>query len=338
MTSFVDRVAVEVCAGDGGPGAVSFRREKYVPRGGPDGGDGGRGGDVVLVGDRNLTTLLDYTYRHRYEAERGGKGGGSRRSGADGPTLRLRVPLGTIVHAGPAVVGEVLDDGQELVVARGGKGGRGNAFFKSATNQAPKMAQPGLPGETFDVMLELKLIADAGLVGKPNAGKSTLLAALSAATPKIADYPFTTLSPVLGVVRVDDERSFVLADIPGLLEGAHQGKGLGLEFLRHIERTRVLLLMVDSGSAEPATELAMIERELHEHSPALLDKPRVVILTKADILPPDAHAAAPAKAGLPDARLISAHSGLGVPELLEWLWRTVDTMDRDAAAAEEPHS
>jgi GTP-binding protein len=263
MTSFVDRVEIEVHAGDGGPGSVSFRREKFVPRGGPDGGDGGQGGDVVLVGDRNLTTLLDFTYRHRYEAERGGRGSGANRSGADGAVLRLRVPLGTLARTRDGELrGEVLENGQELVVARGGRGGRGNAFFKSATHQAPKMAQPGTPGESARLVLELKLIADAGLVGKPNAGKSTLLAALSAATPKIADYPFTTLSPVLGVVRVDDERNFVLADIPGLLEGAHAGKGLGLEFLRHIERTRVLVFVLDASAESAAADYAVLRSEL----------------------------------------------------------------------------
>jgi GTP-binding protein len=288
MASFIDRVSIEVRAGDGGRGCISFRREKFVPRGGPNGGDGGHGGDVILVGDRNLTTLLDFTYTRRFAAGRGGHGGGSDKRGADGETLRLRVPLGTAVYdaeAASPLLGEILDHEQTLVVAQGGQGGRGNAFFKSPTQQAPRRAQPGRPGEARKLHLELKLIADAGLVGMPNAGKSTLLAALSAATPKIADYPFTTLAPVLGVVGADGDRSFVLADIPGLLEGAHTGRGLGLEFLRHVERTRVLVFVLDVAGGNPRRDYEVLQAELESYAPELGQRRRVVALNKIDLLP-----------------------------------------------------
>jgi GTP-binding protein len=240
MTSFIDRVVIHVEAGTGGSGATSFRREHRVPMGGPDGGDGGRGGDVIVRGDANLSTLLDYTYRTRWEAERGEHGMGSNKTGHSGESVVLPVPPGTVLRdiGTGEILGEVLEDGQEIVVARGGRGGKGNAFFATSTHQAPREWQPGEEGQVRDVELELKLIADVGLVGQPNAGKSTLLSVISAAHPKIADYPFTTLSPNLGVVQLSDHRTFVVADIPGIIEGAHEGRGLGLLFLRHIERTR----------------------------------------------------------------------------------------------------
>jgi GTP-binding protein len=285
MASFIDRVEIEVQAGSGGRGCVSFRREKYVPRGGPDGGDGGRGGDVVLVGDRNLTTLLDFTYRRRFAAGRGEHGQGANRSGAEGAAERLRVPLGTVVTTSDGDrLGEILAHDEQLVVAAGGRGGRGNTFFKSSTNQAPKHAQPGEEGGNCRLVLELKLIADAGLVGKPNAGKSTLLAALSAARPKIADYPFTTLSPVLGVVAAGDAPAFVLADIPGLIEGAHAGHGLGLDFLRHIERTRVLVVILDVAAGTVRTDYDVLLHELGAYAPQLLSRRRLVVLNKIDVV------------------------------------------------------
>ena len=254
---FIDRVVVRVEAGTGGSGASSFRREKFVPMGGPDGGDGGRGGDVVVRGDRNLATLLDFTYRDFWRAERGGHGSGANRTGASGADVLLPVPPGTVVRDADTqeLLGEILDDGQELTVARGGRGGRGNAKFASATHQAPREWEPGEEGAQRALELELKLIADVGLVGQPNAGKSTLLSVISAARPKIADYPFTTLAPNLGVVQLSDHRTFVVADIPGIIEGAHEGRGLGLQFLRHIERTRVLafLIPIDAMTGRPST-------------------------------------------------------------------------------------
>jgi GTP-binding protein len=285
VASFIDRVRLQVRGGDGGRGCVSFRREKYVPRGGPNGGDGGRGGDVILVGNPQVGTLLDFTYRRLFRAENGTHGSGANKRGADGQDLHLDVPLGTVVRlqAGE-VLGEVLRAGQEFVVARGGQGGRGNASFKSATNRAPRMAQPGMPGEDRRIALELKLIADAGLVGQPNAGKSTLLAALSAATPEIADYPFTTRSPVLGVVRAGEERSFVLADIPGLLEGAHRGRGLGLEFLRHVERTRLLLFVLDVAAPHCDRQLQLLRDEVAQYQPGLATRPYLVVLNKRDLV------------------------------------------------------
>ena len=326
MTSFIDHVKIEARAGAGGRGCVSFRREKYVPRGGPNGGDGGGGGDVILVGDRNLTTLLDFTYRRRFEAGRGEGGQGSNMTGAEGATVRLRVPLGTIVaELGGGTLGEIVEDGAEMIVARGGRGGRGNWFFKSATHQAPRIAQPGEEGESRHLTLELKLLADAGLVGKPNAGKSTLLASVSAATPKIADYPFTTLSPVLGVVRAGDERSFVLADIPGLLEGAHEGRGLGLDFLRHIERTRVLAILIDVTSEDVRGDYDVLLHELASYAPELGARRRLVALTKIDLV--DDAAVEAARLLLPESETVLAISGVARRGLRELLFQMADAID-----------
>ena len=283
---FIDRVVVRVEAGTGGSGASSFRREKFVPMGGPDGGDGGRGGDVRVRGDRNLTTLLDYTYRDSWKAERGEHGMGSNKTGRSGADVVLPVPPGTVIRdAGSgAFVAEVLDDGQEIVVARGGRGGRGNAKFASATHQAPREWEPGDEGESFTLEFELKLIADVGLVGQPNAGKSTLLSVISAARPKIADYPFTTLAPNLGVVALSGHRTFVVADIPGIIEGASEGKGLGLQFLRHIERTRLLAFMIPIDAMDWQAEYDQLRREVAAYSPALAEKPHCVVFTKLDLL------------------------------------------------------
>jgi GTP-binding protein len=286
---FIDLVTVRVEAGTGGSGASSFRREKFVPMGGPDGGDGGRGGDVIIRGDRNLRTLLDYTYRDLWRAERGDHGSGSNKSGRSGADVVLPVPPGTIVRdpATGSILGEILEEGQELRVARGGRGGRGNARFASATHQAPREWEPGDEGEHRLLELELKLIADIGLVGQPNAGKSTLLSVISAARPKIADYPFTTLAPNLGVVQLSGHRTFVVADIPGIIEGASEGKGLGLQFLRHIERTRILAFTIPIDALDWQAEYDQLRGELAAYSGELAAKPHCVVFTKLDLLGED---------------------------------------------------
>ncbi len=319
---FLDQAEILVKAGDGGPGAVSFRRESFIPRGGPDGGDGGRGADVVLVGDRQLSTLLDYRYRQQYRAENGNRGEGGNRTGRSGEPLVLRVPLGTVVRDVEAdeVLGELLADGEELVVARGGRGGRGNSQFATATNQAPRRADDGEAGEERRIALELKLIADVGLVGEPNAGKSTFLSAVSAATPKVADYPFTTLTPNLGVVQLSGHRSFVIADIPGIIEGAHEGKGLGHQFLRHIERTRTLAILVPADALEVQAEYDRLLAELHAYSEELAEKPHAVVFTKADLLPPDWPPPRVEAPGAWGQFVISSVARRGLDPLLEGLW------------------
>jgi GTPase len=284
---FVDQVRILVKGGDGGNGCVSFRREAHVPRGGPDGGYGGRGGDVVLVARSHQNTLLALRYEPEHRADRGGHGGPGNRTGREGADREVPVPPGTSVRdaASGEPVGELLRDGDRLVVARGGRGGRGNRSFLSNRNRAPRESEPGEPGEERWLQLDLRLIADVGLLGLPNAGKSTLLARISSARPKVADYPFTTLTPVLGVVDVD-ERTFVAADIPGIIEGAHEGAGLGLQFLRHVERTRVLLHVVDaSGTSgrDPAEDLALVREEVRRYAPELLDRPQLVAATKRDL-------------------------------------------------------
>jgi GTP-binding protein len=283
---FIDRATIYVKAGDGGNGIVSFRREKFVPKGGPNGGDGGHGGDVILVADEGLSTLLDFQHRRHFRAQRGGHGEGSNRTGRRGGSLVVPVPVGTIVReaASKGLLGDLVQHGQRLIVARGGRGGRGNARFATATRRVPRQAEPGGPGEERTVELELRLIADVGLVGVPNAGKSTLLRAVSAARPKVADYPFTTTEPYLGVVAVPDGRSFVLADIPGLIEGASQGAGLGHTFLRHISRTSVLIHLVDLAAADrdPVADFRAVNDELGRYDPALVARPMLVALNKVD--------------------------------------------------------
>ena len=295
---FVDEAAITVEAGDGGNGCLSFRREKYVPRGGPDGGDGGDGGDVVLCADPGLNTLVDFRFRRRFRAERGRHGQGRDRTGRDGADLRVRVPAGTMVFAadGGETLGELTAAGEEMVVAHGGRRGLGNARFKSSTNRAPRRTTEGSPGECRELRLELRLLADVGLVGMPNAGKSTLVRSVSAARPKVADYPFTTLIPALGVVRRGPDRSFVMADVPGLIEGASDGAGLGIRFLRHLSRTRVLLHLVDvaatSDEADPAEQARIIEHELAAFDPELARRERWLVPTKLDLVPPAERAGA----------------------------------------------
>ncbi len=282
---FIDRVVVNLKAGDGGSGISSFRREKFVPLGGPDGGDGGRGGDVILVGDSNLATLLDYTYRDSWTAPAGDHGSGVNKSGKAGKDIIMPVPVGTVVRdlTTSEYIGEIMEDGDRLVVAKGGRGGKGNSHFVTATHQSPREFQPGEDGETRTLELELKLIADVGLVGQPNAGKSTLLSVISAARPKIGDYPFTTLSPNLGVVQLSDGRTFVVADLPGIIEGAHEGKGLGLQFLRHIERTRMLAFLIPIDAMDWQEEYDQLRREIESYSPELAQKPHCVVFTKMDL-------------------------------------------------------
>ncbi|HUF13127.1 MAG TPA: GTPase ObgE [Longimicrobiales bacterium] len=340
---FVDYVEIEVEAGVGGSGAEAWRREMAVPRGGPFGGDGGKGGDVVLVVDPQLTTLLDYRYRQHYKAERGEHGQGKLRTGRGGADLALRVPPGTVVKDANTgeVLGEMIEPGRRLVVATGGRGGRGNAAFATPTHRSPREWEPGAEGEQRRIALELKLIADVGLVGQPNAGKSTLLSVVTAARPKIADYPFTTLSPNLGVAELSGSRTFVVADLPGIIEGASEGKGLGHRFLRHIERTRALALLIPVDSADPQAEYEGLRAELDAYSTELASRPHCVVFTKADVLGPDD---APPGLEAPDAWrvfTISSVTGAGVPELLEELWRHVqdvlaDTRAREAVEEEEP--
>ena len=280
----IDYVEIEISAGNGGHGCLSFRKEKFAPKGGPNGGDGGKGGDVVAVADPELRTLLDYRYRRHVMAENGQPGSGSLKTGRSGEDVELRIPVGTLIKN--QETGELLSDldqpGQRLVLAHGGKGGRGNAYFKSPTNQAPRKTQPGQPGEQFKLALELKLLADVGLVGQPNAGKSTILATFSAARPKIADYPFTTLEPHLGIVRLREFKSCVMADIPGLIEGASQGKGLGHQFLKHIQRTRLLVYVIDVNDEDIAGTRRILETELEAFDSTLVRHPSLTVITKID--------------------------------------------------------
>ncbi len=287
MSNFIDRVKINVKAGHGGLGCISFRREAYVPRGGPDGGDGGKGGDIIIVADNQLGTLIDLRYQQNYFARSGEQGRGKQQTGADAEDIRIHVPVGTLVYDAEShgLIMDLDSDGKEYIVAKGGRGGKGNAFFKTATRQAPRFSQPGEPGEEQTLFLELKLLADVGLVGFPNAGKSTLISRISAAKPKIADYPFTTLTPVLGVVKPEGRKSFVVADIPGLIENAHQGAGLGFDFLRHIERTSILLHLVDMSGlvpGDPVENFKKINRELELYSKDLLNKYMAVAATKID--------------------------------------------------------
>jgi GTPase len=282
---FIDEARISVKSGDGGNGCVSFRHEKYIPKGGPDGGNGARGGSVLIRADRQLNTLLDFRYKRHYIAERGENGRGKDQEGKSGKDVIVRVPSGTLVRNalnGKTII-DLVNDGDEIIIAQGGKGGRGNGEFATATNQAPRFAEPGTPGEERELILELKLLADVGLVGYPNAGKSTFISVISAAKPKIADYPFTTLVPNLGLVRYAEGRSFVVADIPGLIEGAHEGKGLGIQFLKHIERTKVLVFLIESISEDPKNDYKVLLNELSSFKSAIVKKKKIVALTKMDI-------------------------------------------------------
>jgi GTPase len=341
---FVDEVDIHVEAGHGGKGCLAFRREKFVPRGGPSGGDGGHGGSVYVVASPHVNTLINYRFHPEFAAERGEHGMGSNRTGHGGGNLELAVPVGTLVYERSAdhpnrLLADLAEEGQRVLVAKGGRGGLGNARFATATNRAPRKVQPGEAGEIKDLRLELKLLADVGLVGFPNAGKSTLIARISAARPKIADYPFTTLTPNLGVVRLNEDRSFVVADVPGLIEGAHRGLGLGHQFLRHLERTKVLVHLVDVSGAsgrDPVSDLDTLRRELELFQPTLAAKPQIVTANKIDAAGPDRADAVndlkrrAAQLDLPFFR-ISGASGQGVPELLEAMWRRLADARQSAA-------
>ena len=336
---FVDEVDIHVAAGHGGRGAMAFRREKFVPRGGPSGGDGGPGGSVYLVANANLNTLLNYRFQKVFAAGRGGHGEGSNRTGKNGQDIELAVPAGTAVyehiHDDYVLVVDLTADGQRVLIAKGGLGGHGNASFATSTNRAPRKTQPGLPGEEKDLRLHLKLLADVGLVGFPNAGKSTLISRISAARPKIADYPFTTLVPNLGVVGLSDDRSFVVADVPGLIEGAHSGHGLGHRFLSHLERTKVLVHLIDVSSAsgrDPVSDFEIITRELDlfpgrdQSGERLSDKPVVAAANKIDALDDPERLARlrerVERAGVP-LFTVSAATGEGIDPLLEAVWREI---------------
>ncbi len=332
---FIDQATITVKGGSGGNGCVSFRREKYVPKGGPDGGTGGDGGDVTIRADAHLTTLMDFRYRRSYAAENAEHGTGARKTGRDGKDITLRVPTGTVLKDDRTgeLIADLTRDGQEVVVAQGGKGGRGNAEFATSTDQAPRYAEKGRAGDERTIALELKLLADVGLVGFPNAGKSTLISRISAARPRIADYPFTTLIPNLGIVRYSEYKSFAVADMPGLIEGAHEGKGLGVQFLRHIERTRVLVILIESISEDLKKDYRTLIHEIGSFNRTMLRKPRIVAVTKMDI------ADEPLRKKLRGLALgkevpvlaISSVSGEGIDELLTTMWKKLSSQRRAGA-------
>jgi len=321
---FIDQASIAVQAGNGGNGCISFRREKHVPKGGPNGGNGGRGGHVIICADKQLTTLMDFHYRRRYKAENGVHGKGALKTGRDGNDIVLKVPCGTLLKddATGRVLADLVNHGDEIVVAKGGKGGRGNAEFATSTIQAPRKAEPGRQGEERTIVLELQLLADVGLIGFPNAGKSTLISVISAAKPKIADYPFTTLVPNLGIVHAGEYRSFVVADMPGLIEGAHQGKGLGTLFLRHIERTRMLVFLIECIADDPKAQYDMLLNEIKSHNPELAKKPQIVAITKMDLADSALGKELRKISFRKGIRVIpiSAVSGEGLKELVNMMW------------------
>ncbi len=324
--NFVDYVKIVCRSGDGGAGSVHFRREKYLPKGGPDGGDGGKGGDIIMVGNAQMWTLLHLRYTRHLRAGHGEPGGGQRSTGANGEDIVIQVPLGTLAKDAETgeMLGEIMEDGQQIVLLKGGRGGQGNDHYKSATNQTPRYAQPGEEGKEAAIVFELKVLADVGLVGFPNAGKSTLLSVVSAAKPEIADYPFTTIRPNLGIVAYRDNRSFVMADIPGIIEGAHEGKGLGLRFLRHIERNAVLLFLVPADADDIKKEYEVLLNELKLFNPQLLDKQRVLAISKSDML--DRELMDEIGKDLPDVPhvFISSVAQTGLTELKDLLWKALN--------------
>lgn len=325
---FLDYTEIHVKAGDGGNGAVTFRREKYVPKGGPSGGNGGKGGDIIITAVNDISTLLDFRYKKNYLAKDGDPGGSSLKDGKNGEDIIIKVPVGTLIkdRESNEIIFDLDTNGKFYVIARGGRGGRGNSNFATSTRQTPRFAEPGTPGENIDIILELKLIADIGLVGFPNAGKSTLISKISAAKPKIADYPFTTLQPNLGIVRYKDYQSFVVADIPGIIEGAAEGKGLGHQFLRHIERTKILLFLIDIQSKDFKAEYKILLNELKAFSKELPKKKKIIALTKSDLLTENElknFSLRKIRNADSPTFLISAVSGNGIKELLDYLWQSL---------------
>ncbi len=339
---FIDRAKITIKAGDGGDGVSSFRREKYLPKGGPDGGDGGRGGDIVLIADRNMNTLLDFRYRRKFKAEKGVAGQGSTKNGRNAEAVMVKVPVGTLVYDDDSgeLIADLVEDGQTGLAARGGRGGRGNARFPNSVNRAPTFAEHGEPGEEKNLRLELKLLADVGLVGYPSVGKSSIIATVSAARPEIAAYHFTTLIPVLGIVKIDEQTNFVLADIPGLIEGAHEGKGLGYEFLRHIERTRLIIHVLDVSGLEgrdPLEDYRKINAELAAYSERLAGRPQIVAANKMDL--PEARANFPAveaalRAEGREVFPISAATGEGLKALIGHAAQLLASLPKEEAVTE----
>ncbi|PKL87627.1 MAG: GTPase ObgE [Ignavibacteriae bacterium HGW-Ignavibacteriae-2] len=326
---FIDEAKIFIRSGDGGNGAVAFRREKYVPKGGPSGGDGGKGGDVVFIADRNVNTLINFRYKKKFEAENGHAGANSRKDGKDGQTIKIKVPVGTLIRDFDSgeILADLNNDGMEIVFFKGGRGGRGNSKFATSTNQTPRFAEEGKPGKEKMIILELKLLADVGLVGFPNAGKSTFISSVSAAKPKIADYPFTTLEPNLGIVRYGEYESFVIADIPGIIEGAHTGKGLGIRFLKHIERTKILLILIDVTDEHYQKTFSIIKKELQNFSEDLANKKKIVCFTKTDLLDSKDEVKAlkrKLRGHNDEVFYISAVAGKNMKPLLDELWQILN--------------
>jgi GTPase len=325
---FIDYTEVEIKAGRGGDGAVTFRREKYVPKGGPSGGDGGRGGHIYIQAHHNLSTLLDFRYHKKYIAEKGAAGASALKTGRDGEDVIIKVPVGTVVKDAESkrILFDLDEDEKKVMIAKGGRGGKGNSNYATPTNQAPRFAEQGREGEEKKIILELKLIADVGLVGFPNSGKSTLISTISSARPKIADYPFTTLEPNLGIVKYKDFQSFTVADIPGIIEGAHEGKGLGIKFLRHIERTKILLFLIDITSENPQKDFTVLYNELKSYSPALAKKLKIVSFSKSDLVP-DEESVKLSKKKIRNADsktlVFSSATKKGISELIDYLWEVL---------------